>query len=449
MLPAIDRGITMNRLALSLALLAVACLAPAAAEEPTATTPADAPLTAKVELVVPAGAQAGPDFDVERATKAWVETLTPEQRAKSKAYFEGGYWLQLFNFMYDLAVAFIFLFLGLSARLRNLANRVSANATVQSAIYGALYVPVLFVLTFPIAWYAQFWRQHHYGLATQTFGPWFGEQMINLAVSLLLIVGLISALYAVFRRTGKNWWLWGSGVGMVFLIFTIFVSPMWIDPLFNDYKPLPSGPLRDRILSIAHASGVPADEVYWFDASRQTKKISANVAGFGSTTRIALNDNLLNRSSTESIEAVMGHELGHYVLNHIYEFLVYFAAIILVGFAAVAWGFNRAVARWGTRWGVTGIADPAGVPLLSVLFSVYFFALTPVMNSIIRSNEIEADRFGIATSGEADGFAMVAMQLAEYRKIDPGYWEEIIFYDHPSGENRVRAAMQWKKEHLE
>lgn len=436
----------MDKLALSLALLAAACLAPAAAEEPA--TAAGTPLTAKVELVVPAGAQAGPDFDVERATQAWVETLTPEQRARSKAYFEGGYWLQLFQFLYGVAIAWVFLGLRLSARLRDLATRVSGNATLQSAVYGLLYVPVVSVLGFPMTWYAGFWREHQYGLATQAFGPWFGEQMIGLVVSMLLGAALIAALYAAFRRTGRAWWLWGSGVSMAFLVVTIFIAPMWIDPLFNDYKALPQGPLRDRILSIAHASGVPADEVYWFDASRQTKRISANVAGFGSTTRIALNDNLLNRSSAESIEAVMGHELGHYVLNHIYEFLVYFAVIIAVGFAGVAWAFTLAVGRWGPRWGVSGIADPAGVPLLGVLFSIYFFALTPVMNSIIRSNEVEADRFGIAVSGQADGFAMVAMQLAEYRKIDPGYWEEIIFYDHPSGANRVRAAMQWKNEHL-
>lgn len=436
----------MDKLALSLALLAAAGLAPAAAEEPA--TAAGTPLTAKVELVVPAGAQAGPDFDVERATQAWVETLTPEQRARSKAYFEGGYWLQLFQFLYGVAIAWVFLGLRLSARLRDLATRVSGNATLQSAVYGLLYVPVVSVLGFPMTWYAGFWREHQYGLATQAFGPWFGEQMIGLVVSMLLGAALIAALYAAFRRTGRAWWLWGSGVSMAFLVVTIFIAPMWIDPLFNDYKALPQGPLRDRILSIAHASGVPADEVYWFDASRQTKRISANVAGFGSTTRIALNDNLLNRSSAESIEAVMGHELGHYVLNHIYEFLVYFAVIIAVGFAGVAWAFTLAVGRWGPRWGVSGIADPAGVPLLGVLFSIYFFALTPVMNSIIRSNEVEADRFGIAVSGQADGFAMVAMQLAEYRKIDPGYWEEIIFYDHPSGANRVRAAMQWKNEHL-
>ncbi len=435
----------MNKFALC-ALLAIACLGTARAEDPPIEATA-VPLAAKVELAVPAGAQAGPDFDVERATQAWVETLTPEQRAKSKAYFEGGYWLQLFSFLYGLAIAWVFLHLRVSARMRDLSLKF-ANPTAQSAAYAALYVPVATVLSFPLTWYEGFWRQHHYGLATQTFGPWFGEQMVGLAVGLVLGVGVIATLYAVFRRAGSTWWLWGSGVAVTFMVLTIAISPVLIAPLFNDYKPLPQGPLRDRILSIAHATGVPADEVYWFDASRQTKKISANVAGFGATTRIALNDNLLNRSPSESIEAVMGHELGHYVLNHIYELLVYIALVTVVGFAAIGWAMPRAIARWGQRWGVTGIADPAGLPLLGVLFSVYAFLMTPVMNSIIRTGEVEADRFGIATSGQADGFAAAAMQLAEYRKIDPGYWEEVIFYDHPSGENRVRYAMQWKKEHL-
>jgi STE24 endopeptidase len=144
----------------------------------------------------------------------------------------------------------------------------------------------------------------------------------------------------------------------------------------------------------------------------------------------------------------MGHEIGHYVLNHIYELLVYIALVTVAGFAVLGWAMPWAIARWGQRWGVSGIADPAGLPLLGVLFSAYAFLMTPVMNTIIRTGEIEADRFGIATSGQADGFAAVAMQLAEYRKINPGYWEEVIFYDHPSGENRVRYAMQWKKEHL-
>lgn len=436
----------MRRLALLAALLAWACLGSARAEDPPA--PAAEPLAAKVQLVVPDGAKAGADFDVERATQAWIDTLPAGKRARSDAYYEGGYWLQLFAFLYGLAIAWVFLFGQLSARLRDFAAKLAANATLQSAIYGALYVVAATVLGFPLSWYAGFHREHKYEMATQTFGAWFGEQLIGLGVGVVLGVLLIAILYAVFRRTARTWWLWGAAVVTLFLVFSIAISPVLIAPLFNKYQPLPDGPLRDSILDMAHATGVPAEEVYWFDASKQTKRISANVSGFGATTRISLNDNLLNRSAEESIESVMGHELGHYVLNHVYELLVYFAVIIFAGFAFMAWAFTRAIARWGGRWGIRDIADPAGIPLLVVLFSIYAFALTPVQNSIIRSNEAEADRFGIAVSGQADGFAAAAMQLSEYRKISPGYWEEILFYDHPSGAARVRAAMEWKQEHL-
>jgi STE24 endopeptidase len=432
---------TMHRIALLLALLLAFPATPAAAE--------DAPLAAKVELEVPAGAQAGPDFDVERATQAWIDTLPADKRERSDAYFEGGYWLQLFSFLYGLAIAWIFLFGRLSARIRDFAARIFKGPTGQSAVYGGLYVIAVTVLSFPLSWYSGFYREHQYEMSTQTFGAWFGDELKGLGIGFIFGVLLITLLYFVFRKMQRTWWIWGAAVVILFQVLTGALYPVLIAPVFNKYQPLPSGELRDSILSMARATGVPADEVYWFDASKQTRRISANVAGFGATTRIALNDNLLNRSSQESIESVMGHELGHYVLNHVYESLIYLSVILFVAFAFLAWGFDRAVARWGQRWGVGGIADPAGVPLLGVLLSVYFFALTPAMNGITRSNEIEADRFGIAVSGHPDGFAAVAMQLSEYRKISPGYWEEIVFYTHPSGANRVRAAMQWKKEHME
>lgn len=435
----------MHRFALSVALLMIFCLTPAAAQ-PAPAQPA--PAAAKVALTIPSGAAAGPNFDVERATQAWIETLSPEKRAKSDAYFEGGYWLLLWDFLYGLAVAWIFLGLRLSARMRDFAAKVARGPTGQSAIYALLYIPVATILAFPLTWYEGFYREHEYGMANQTFWPWFSEQLTGFAVGLVLGGLLLVVLYAVFRRTGARWWQWGAAVTVAFLIFLSAIAPVLIAPLFNDYKALPDGPLRTRILSLAHAAGVPANEVYWFDASRQTKRISANVSGFGATTRISLNDNLLNRTAPESIESVMGHEIGHYALNHVYEGIVYNALLTFIGFAWLAWSFDRAVARWGTRWGVGGIADPAGVPLLVVLYSIYGFVATPIQNSITRSNETEADRFGIALSGQPDGFAAAAMMLSEYRKISPGYWEEIVFYDHPSGSNRVRAAMQWKAEHL-
>lgn len=423
---------------------------PAADAAPAGESPAGEATAFPVNqavLVVPPGAQAGPDFDIERATQAYIETLSADKRARSDAYFEGGYWLLLFAFLYSLLTAWVFLGLRLSARLRDKAEALTGRPFLRGLLYALFYIPLASLLALPLTLYTDYYREHQYGMSNQTLGEFLGDQGKGLMVAMILGPLAIAILYAVFRRAGRSWWVWGWLTALVFAVFSVLVAPVYIDPLFNDYKPLPAGELRDRILSIAHATGVPAEDVVWFDASRQTKRISANVAGFGSTMRVALNDNLLQRSPPEAIEAVMGHELGHYTLNHIYEGILEIAGLLLVGFAFASWAFERARARWGERWGVRGIADPAGLPLLAVIFAIYFFVMTPVFNSIVRANEAEADRYGIATSGQADGFAYVAMQLSEYRKISPGYWEEIVFYDHPSGYNRVRASMEWKAEH--
>lgn len=403
---------------------------------------------AQVALEVPAGAEAGPDFDAARATQAYRDLLTPEQKAKSDAYFEGGYWLLLWGFLYGIGIAAILLFTGISAWLRD-RTQLTRFHGVNAAFYGAAYIVITTLLAFPLTVYTDYFREHQYGLANMTFGAWLGEEFLGLLVGLVLGMLLIGMLYAVFRHAPRTWWIWGTVVSVAFLILGAAIAPVYISPLFNDYKPLPEGPLRTSILSMARANQVPADNVYWFDASKQSTRISANVSGFAGTTRISLNDNLLTRSPHESIDAVMGHELGHYALNHIVSLVLSFGLVLLVGFAFVAATFDRLARRFFPEWQVRGIQDPAGLPLLAALFSVYFFVLTPVTNSITRSAEVEADLFGLNAARAPDGFALVAMQLSEYRKINPGYWEELIFFDHPSGFNRVRMAMEWKAENLE
>jgi STE24 endopeptidase len=173
------------------------------------------------------------------------------------------------------------------------------------------------------------------------------------------------------------------------------------------------------------------------------------VSGALGTERITLNDNLLNRASLEEIEAVMGHEMGHYVLNHVYKGLMELGIIIVIGFALVAWLFERLRARYEAKWQVRGIADPAGLPLVSLLFAAYLFAMTPVLNTIVRTQEYEADVFGLNTARQPDGFAQISIKLSEYRKLDPGPWEEKIFFDHPSGRTRIYTAMRWKAENLD
>ena len=198
--------------------------------------------------------------------------------------------------------------------------------------------------------------------------------------------------------------------------------------------------------SLARANGNRADKVYEFDASRQTTRISANVSGFLGTMRVRLNDNLLERCTPAEIAAVMAHEIGHYALNHVYETIIFFGLVLVGGFAFIRWSFDRTLARWGAGWGVSGLSDPAGLPLLAALFSVYFFVLTPILNTYIRVNEAEADIYGLNAAREPDGFASVALKLGEYRKLAPGPFEEWFFYDHPSGRSRITMAMRWKAE---
>lgn len=409
---------------------------------------AEGPDQAKAGQVA-AAADSGPaGFDPVAATEAYLAKLSAEQRARSDAYFEGGYWLQLWGFLYGAAVAILLLATRLSARMRDLAARITRVAVLQTALYWVQFLVAATALTFPLTVYEGFIREHKYGLATQTFGPWLGDQAKGLAIGVVLGALALMAIYAVIRRAPRTWWLWGAGVSVVFMIFTIAIAPVFIEPVFNKYTPLTDEKVKGPILSLARANGIPATDVFVFDASRQTTRVSANVAGFLGTERIALNDNLLNRCSLSEIETVMAHEMGHYVLNHVFKLLLEIAVLIVAGFAFVRWAFDRVAARWGSGWGIRGIADVAGLPLLVLLLSIFFFVLTPVTNTMIRTQEIEADIFGLNAARQPDGEAEVDLKLGEYRKLKPGPVEEFIFFDHPSGYSRILMAMRWKAENL-
>jgi len=387
-------------------------------------------------------------FDADAATEAYLASVPAEDRAASDAYFEGGYWLLLWGTLYGIVTAWVLLHFGFSKKFREWGEKVSRFKFVSTFIFMLPYLTAGFILGLPWSIYVGFFREHQYGLATQTFGDWFLDGLKGLGISLIMVSLFIATLYWVINRWRKRWWLIGGAVSALFIMIVITISPVFIDPLFNDYKPLEEGPLRTEILSMAHANGVPADNVYWFDASRQTTRISANVSGMFGTTRIALNDNLLNGATESEILAVLGHEIGHYVTNLIIALVIPISLVIAFGFAFVNAFFDKANARFGARWGVRDIADPAGLPLLGVLVSVYFMAMTPVSNTIIRENERLADLYGLNAAREPDGFATTALKLSTYRKLDPSPLEEFVFYDHPSGRSRIQMAMEWKAENL-
>jgi len=406
------------------------------------------PTASSEQLPIPPAAQASEHFDLAAATNAYLATIPPDKRARSNAYFEGGYWLILWDFLVGAGICLLLLATGWSAWMRGLAERLTRFKPLQTFLYWVQFLILTSVLAFPLTVYEGFIREHKYGLANQTFGPWMGDQLKGLAVGVVLGGLFIVVIYAVLRRAPRSWWIWGSGVTIIFLMFTALISPVYIAPLFNKYTKLEDPRIKGPILSLARANGIPASEVYVVDESRQSTRVSANVSGFLSTQRISLNDNLLNRCTLPEIEATMGHEMGHYVLNHAYKGVLFFGVLTVLGFAFLRWVSAWALARWGTSWQARGVDDVAALPLFAFLIAIYFFVLTPITNTYTRTEEYEADIFGLNAAGQPDGEALVDLKLGEYRKLDPSPIEEFIFFDHPSGRTRIHAAMRWKAEHL-
>jgi STE24 endopeptidase len=387
-------------------------------------------------------------FDAEAATAAYLAMMTPAAQARSDAYYVGGYWLILWDFVIGLLLAWALLGFRISGRMRDFAERLTRFHWAQNALFAVQYFLLTTAATLPWAAYEGYFREHQYGMSNQGLLDWLGDEGKGLLITLIFGTLAVVAIYAVIRKAPKTWWLWGSLVAIALVMFQVAIGPAYLEPVFNKFYPLAESPLKQRILSLARANGIPVEQVYEFDASKQTTKMSAHVSGLAGSAQISLNDNLMNRASPEEVEAVLGHEMGHYVLNHVYKGILAIGVLAVIGFAFTSWAFGRLTVQVGERWDIRNVADIAGLPLLVALFSIYAFVLTPVLNTITRTMESEADAFGLNAARQPDGMAQAALHLSEYRKMRPGPLEEFIFFDHPSGWNRIHRAMVWKAENI-
>ncbi len=388
-------------------------------------------------------------FDADAATAEWMATLSPEARARSDAYYEGGYWLLLWDAVTAALVAWLILQSGLSARMRDWVERLTRFRWLQTACYAAMLIVLMDLILLPWSAYEGYFREHQYGMSNQSLGAWLEDQGITLALMTVIGALVITGIYAAIRRAPRSWWIWGALVGIVFAAVGTAAGPVYIEPLYNKFTPLTESPLKQDILALARANGIPATDVYEFDASKQTKRMSAHVSGLFGTTQISLNDNLMDRASPDEVKAVLGHEMGHYVLHHVFHGILESIIVLVITFGFLKWGFESARLRWGGRWGIRDVGDVAGMPLMAILLVLFNLAITPVQNTLIRTQEQEADMFGLNAAREPDGAAQAAIHLSEYRKMQPGTLEEWLFYDHPSGWNRIHRAMVWKAEHID
>jgi STE24 endopeptidase len=400
-------------------------------------------MAAMAGMLVPGLARA---FDVDHATARYLALLTPAARARSDAYFDGRLWVDAGGTLVTVAICWLILFSGGLVALRDAMRRRGWRPWVIMLAVSAAFLAALMVLTMPWSIAMDYWRERQFGLMNQSLGAWLGDQAIEAAMTLVIGAVLLTVINAVMRALPRRWWLVGMGVVGAFTALFTLVEPVFITPLFNTYTDLPAGPLRTRIEAMAATHHIPTDHIVVFDASRQSDRISANVSGIGPTVRISLTDNLVKRTSVPEAAAVVGHEMGHYVLHHVWADIAFIT--LLAGVQLWLVGRLGPLLQGGWVQGVRGIDDPAALPVLVGAVALLGLVFLPVSNTFTRIDESAADAFGLETAREPDGFALTAMKLSSYRKIAPPGWEEALFYDHPSGRTRVYRAMQWKAEHV-
>lgn len=384
-------------------------------------------------------------FDPAAATAAYMATLSPAAHAKATAYTQGGHWVLLWSWLVTVVAAWLILRSGLLTRARAGLERKKPRPILVSFVISVLFVLLDWVLELPWSVYAQWWRQKAYGLTSQAFFGWLTEQAISLAISALMTGVFLMVIYALIRRTPRWWWAWAGGVAAVFILGAMVLGPIYIEPIFNHYTPAPAGPMREAIVVLAHKAEVPSDKIFIYDGSRQSNRYTANVSGLFGSARVAMSDVMFKKGADlAEVRGVVGHEMGHYRQGPLI-LAGPFALLALIAFGLTQLLFPAAARLLGAK--VAGIADPAGLPVIMAVLATLSLLGAPVTNSISRWVEADADSFSLRTANEPDGLARALVKSIEYRASSPSDLEELLFYDHPSVEHRVRKAMDWKAAH--
>lgn len=386
-------------------------------------------------------------IDPAAETARWLATISPEDLERAVAYTRGGHWLLLWGAIVSIVVAWIIIRTGVLSGIRDRLERHRKRPKLVSLTVGVVWILMDSVLTLPWAIYQGWWRETQYGLTSQPLTGWLTEALMNTGISVVFMGLLIVGLYFIIRHTKRLWWAWGAGLTALAVVFMLIVSPILIEPLFNTYTPAPNGPVRDAVVELAHATGTPDDKIYIYNGSKQSDRYTANVSGLFGSARVAMSDVMFTKGADiAEVRGVVGHEMGHYV--HMHSLWMTGVAILLA--AIVFWLIDRCYGPAKRLLGanrVGDISDPAGLPVLAAIGAVLGLLLTPLTNTMIRTMESDADHFSMVHANAPDGLSKALIKTAEYRAPSPSALEEIIFYDHPSVENRIRRAMEWKATH--
>lgn len=382
-------------------------------------------------------------FDAVSATNAYIDSLGTEALAQAAAYTAGNHWLILWSLLATVVSTSLIIRSGI---LVALSDRLSQMGAFNRAFrVSAAFIVLSAIIELPWTIYTSWYRQTQYDMTTQPLGDFLGQSGLGLALSAVLMGLLLATFYVLIKKAGPLWWAWFGGITASLVATMMLLGPSLIQPLFNEYAPVPEGEVKQAIERLAVEANIPTDRIFMYDGSRQSNNFTANVSGIGSSARIAISDIALKEANLDEVKAVTGHEIGHYVSGHIWWVVFLLSGEVVIAFLLADKLFKPVARVFGAD---EDIQNPASVPILILLVGVLLTLFEPINNSLTRMNEADADRYSLETVGLPDGLASALVKTAEYRDPRPGQLQELLFYTHPSVERRVRMAMEWKREQL-
>ena len=385
---------------------------------------------------------------VRPATRDYIAEARAAFTPENRAYQRQRVALAIVSPLVGIAVGLLLLFTGVAQWLRDLANARAKGQWARVLVFFTLYSVIMAVVLLPLDWYSGWALEHRFALSNQSLGDWALDQGKALVFQ-IVAVGVLPLLALAMRVVDahpRRWWLWLSLGALPVAAASVLLQPLVFDPLFNKFTPLHDASLRDDILALARRADIPARNVYEVDMSTKTKKVNAYMTGFGSSQRIVLWDTTLKQMSRDEILFVMGHEMGHYVLHHIWKGLAWVAAGSFAVLWLTAWFARALLARFGGRWNVHAAGDLAAIPLLFAMLMWVNYLGAPVANAISRGVEHEADVFALEITHDNDAGARSFLKLAEGNRSDPepAGWVKLLLFTHPPLGDRIRFALDYK-----
>jgi STE24 endopeptidase len=408
--------------------------APAQAPAPRSTTPSAEPENHEAKLVT-------------------SYTLPPDEYAKARRLNRIGYAAGFFSPLYEILILALILKWGWSAKFRDWAERLSKRRLAQAAIYTAILVVVVRLAQLPIGIWRH-WMLRRYDLVVQGWASWLGD--LVKAEALTIVVGAIAVwlLFAISRKSPRRWWFYFWLILLPAGIFLTFIAPYVIDPLFDKFEPLQSRDpaLVDSLERVVSRAGlaIPPDRMFWMNASDKVKFLNAYVTGIGASKRVVVWDTTIAKMSTPQVVSVFGHEMGHYVLDHVWKGLALWALSGLLLLYVVYRLSAVILPRNAGAWKIRGPDDLAAAPALAAIALALLFVATPIRNGASRYFEHQADQYGLEVthgitpdSGEVEAQALEILGEIDMEDPAPTRLEIWWFYDHPWVGDRIRFALSY------